>query len=105
MPLDFVYESESNSYRLDLYDTDKKLVEKIQTGIGDPSLFTGTNFLYIDGIFAATVPETVDQREWITSTNPIGENDLKTAKVAQYNYYISQGRNKEINDEAYLGFE
>lgn len=105
MPLDFIYESASNSYRLDLYDTEEKLIKKIQTGTGDPALFTGTNFLYIDGIFGATVPKTVTQREWITSTKPIGENDLTVAKVAQYNYYIAQGRNKEINDEAYLGFE
>ena len=29
MPLDFVYEKASNSYRLALYDTDKKLLEKV----------------------------------------------------------------------------
>ena len=39
------------------------------------------------------------------STKPAGENDLQKAKVAQFDYYISQGRNSEINDDAYLGFE
>ena len=35
----------------------------------------------------------------------IGENDLEKAKVAKYSYYIAQGRNSEVEDEAYLGFE
>ena len=47
----------------------------------------------------------VEQRELITSTKPIGENNLEQAKVAKYNYYISMGRNSEINDAAYMGFE
>ena len=41
MPLDFIYEKASNSYRMSLYDTDEKLLEKIQTGRGDPSIFSG----------------------------------------------------------------
>ena len=52
MPLDFVYEKASNSYRLALYDTDKKLLEKVQTGKGDSTIFEGNAFLYIEGIFA-----------------------------------------------------
>ena len=105
MPLDFIYEQASNSYRLDLYDTSEKLVTKIQTGKGDPTLFSGSTYLAISGIFAATVPEAVQQRDLVTSSLPIGENDLTKAKAAQYSYYIAQGRQKDINDEAYLGFE
>ena len=41
MPLDFIYEVDSNSYRLDLYDTDEKLVTKFQTGKGDPHRYPG----------------------------------------------------------------
>lgn len=29
MPLDFIYEKGSNSYRLDVYDTDEKLLAKV----------------------------------------------------------------------------
>ena len=32
MPLDFVYDKANNRYMLDLYDTDEKLLEKVQTG-------------------------------------------------------------------------
>ena len=35
----------------------------------------------------------------------VGFNDLKKAKSAKYSYYIDQSRNKDINEEAYLGFE
>ena len=57
MPLDFIYEKESNSYRLDLYETDEQLIAKVQTGKGDPSLYAGADYLYIDGMFASTEPE------------------------------------------------
>ena len=82
MPLDFIYEQDTNSYRLDLYEDDQALVEKINTGKGDPRLFTSANYLYIDGIFAATEPKTVEQRERDSPSKPIGENNLKKAKVA-----------------------
>jgi len=60
MPLDFIYERESNSYRLDRYESDEELVSKVQTGKGDLSLFAGTKYLFIDGMFADTVPNEVD---------------------------------------------
>ena len=41
----------------------------------------------------------------LTPTKPIGENDLSKAKVASYSYYLNQGRDITINEEAYLGFE
>ena len=43
-----------------LYDTDEKIVAKVQTGIGDPTLYTGSNFIYIEGLFAATDPVNVE---------------------------------------------
>ena len=61
MPLDFVYEKVSNSYMLSKYETDEKLLTKVQTGKGDLSVFTGSYFLYIEGIFAKTVPKNVEQ--------------------------------------------
>ena len=57
MPLDFVYEKKYDSYLLDSkYDTDEKLLEKIQTGKGDLSIYEGNRFIYIDGIFSETEP-------------------------------------------------
>ena len=50
----------SNSYNIQLYDTDEKIVTKVQTGRGDPSLYTGANFIYIEGLFAATDPANVE---------------------------------------------
>lgn len=58
------------------------MVEKIKTGKGDPRLFTGANYLYIEGIFAATEPDTIEQREWVSPSKPIGENNIEKAKVA-----------------------
>ena len=57
MPLDFVYEKVPDGYLLDSkYDTDEKLLEKIQTGKGDLDIYEGNRFLYIDGIFSETEP-------------------------------------------------
>ena len=61
MPLDFVYDLETGEYQLDRYKSDEELVEKIQTGIGDPALFLGNRFLDIEGIFGGTDPSPVDQ--------------------------------------------
>lgn len=41
MPLDFIYEKNENDYRLDIYDTDEKLLKKVQTGRGDPAIYDG----------------------------------------------------------------
>ena len=55
MPLDFVYEKESNKYLLDeVYNTDEKIVDKIRSGKGDPDIYHGNLFLHIDSIFSET---------------------------------------------------
>ena len=61
MPLDFIYDKSENSYQLDKYKTDAELLAKIQTGKGDPTLYEGTNFLFVDNIFAETIPRSVEQ--------------------------------------------
>ena len=48
MPLDFIYELSSDSYRSDLYDTDEKLITKMRTGRGDPERYPGRDFIYLD---------------------------------------------------------
>lgn len=61
MPLDFVYDRELANYDLEAYADDAALLAKVQTGKGDPLLFEGNRFLYIEGIFVDTVPSPVEQ--------------------------------------------
>ena len=62
MPLDFVYDKATNAYLLEsTYNTDEKLLTKVQTGKGDPSIYEGNMFLNIEGIFSETDPTPVDQ--------------------------------------------
>ena len=110
MPLDFLYEKGTNEYMLDeKYDSDQKLLEKVQTGRGDLAIYeVNQSFLYIEGMFADTEPKLIEQQMYPNSARPdltVGTNDLMKAKVAQYSYYIDHARNKDIDDEAYLGFE
>ena len=59
MPLDFIYEKTLNGYAFEKYDTDEKLLAKIQTGKGDKGIFFGINFLHIESMFAETKPSKV----------------------------------------------
>ena len=61
MPLDFVFEKNSNSYRLDKYFTDGQLLTKVQTGKGDPNIYKGNKFLFLESFLAETEPATVQQ--------------------------------------------
>ena len=58
-PLDFVYERWNDTYNISRYDTDKELVDKIQTGKGDEYLYTWQS-IYIENVFGGTTPEKVD---------------------------------------------
>ena len=60
--LDFVYEKYNDTYNLTeaAYKDDKELLKKIQTGKGDPEIFTGFSFLYLTGFVGGTVPEEID---------------------------------------------
>jgi len=43
---------------LDLYDTNEKLLEKVQSGIGDPEMYNNDqSFLDIEKMFAGIEPE------------------------------------------------
>lgn len=96
---------------LDLYDTDAKLLEKVQSGKGDPEIYNeDQTFLFIEGIFAGTEPETIYQhmhinKGWNEEEDRVGRNDLRKAKATQYSYFISQNRLEEVDEDAYLGFE
>ena len=105
MPLDFVYNKEENEYDLSRYATDADLLAKVQSGKGDLAIFEGNKFLFIEGIFAETEPEVVEQQMVLNAERPFGQNNLKKAKAAKYTYYIQQARQSEFNEEAFLGFE
>ena len=61
MPLDFVYEKGTNKYMLDDYDSDEKLLEKVQTGRGDLAIYEGDQrYLFIEDIFAITEPTVIE---------------------------------------------
>jgi len=68
-------------------------------------MFIGNRILNIENIFAQTDPEVIEQQFTANPLRPYGKNNLKRAKAARYNYYIAQGRNKQIGEDAYLGFE
>ena len=79
MPLDFIFEKGSNSYRLDLYDTDEKLLTKVNTGKGDLEIFKGNKFLYLEGFLAAMEPVPLEQQLYPNPSNPlklVGQNNL-----------------------------
>ena len=82
--MDFVYERWNDTYNISRYDTDKELVEKIQTGKGDENLYTWQN-IYVN-IFGGTTPKDVDQN-FIT-----GVNDLEYAKAATITYILETTR-------------
>ena len=84
-PLDFIYERWNDTYNLTRYDSDKELVDKIQTGKGDPFLYDYLN-IYVDSVFGGTTPEKVEQ-----DFND-GTNDLEYAKAAQIYWILDTGR-------------
>ena len=93
----------------DVYDTNEKLLAKVQTGKGDLEMYdSDNNYLDIEGIFGSTEPETIEQRIYLNPSHlkeGIGKNNLLKAKAAQYTYFVSQNRLEDINENAYLGFE
>ena len=47
---------------LEKYETDEQLLEKVQTGRGDPAIYEGDNlFLFVEGIFSGTEPAEIEQ--------------------------------------------
>ena len=56
MPLDFVYDLESESYKFDGL-TQKALTAKIQTGKGDPQIYsTATNYISLAAMLGEVSP-------------------------------------------------
>ena len=55
--LDFVYDLETNSYRIDKY-SQSEYIEKIRTGKGDPQVFSNFNsFIDLSKILGETTPQ------------------------------------------------
>ena len=62
-PLDFVYEKYNDTYNITeaAYKDNDELLDKIQTGKGDPEIYKGYRLLYVDTFLGGTLPEEVDQ--------------------------------------------
>ena len=61
--LDFVYEKYNDTYNITeaAVKDNKELLERIQTGKGDPEIYGGYNYLYLDAFVGGTIPEEIDQ--------------------------------------------
>lgn len=71
------------------YDTNSKLLGKIQTGKGDEELYEGWKYIFIDAIFGGTKPENIKQEE-------DGINDIERARAARFTYVFDRSRMKGI---------
>ena len=73
---------------LDKYDSDDKLLKKVQTGFGDLAVYEGDQrYLQIEDIFAATEPEIIEQQINVNPSKPeltVGINNLRKAKATKY---------------------
>ena len=112
MPLDFIYELSSDSYRFDLYDSDEKLIEKMRTGRGDPERYAGRDFIYINSFMGQTEPSPAMPPESFPTSetlpedyDKIGLNSIVSAKAVSYSFIIANSRNPDFEEGAYNGWE
>ena len=83
IPLDFVYDSESDSFQLP-FKTDEELVKKIQQGKTERALFRNENgVIRISDLFGTIKPENFYQNELT------GENNLSEARGAIFVLYLT----------------
>ena len=95
MPIDFIYDLETNSYPLKKYATDEDLMAKIKLGKTEPS-----NILRVGNFLAETTPaELVQDPE----TGVIDK--IEKAKAASWAVFIRNGRNEDIDESAYEAWE
>ena len=89
-PLDFIYDRRTDTYDLSQFHTDMDLISRIQSGKGDKTfMFYGHKNLYVELMFAGTIPEVV------TQDYTEGYNDLYSAKSARWMYTLD---NKPISE-------
>ena len=96
-PLDFVYEKYNDTYNITeaRFKDDTELLELIQTGKGDPEIYTGFQNLYVDYFLGGTNPVEVEQN-LVT-----GRNDIQTAKATYFTSIVDQNRNPEYTEDMY----
>ena len=70
-PIDFVYDSETDSYDLSRYSSDADILEALQQGRTESTIFKNTdNIIFVNQIFGGTFPEVLYQ-------NPVtGRNNM-----------------------------
>jgi hypothetical protein len=97
-PLNFIFELESGEYNMTRYDTNSKLLGKIQTGKGDEELYESWQYIFIEFIFGGTRPESVKQES-------DGSNDIEKAKATRYGYAFDRNRNLGLKRAWYNKWE
>lgn len=85
-PLDFVYERWNDTYNISRYDNDQELIDKIQTGKGDPYLYKNFRIIFLDTMLGGTTPEEPDQDTFT------GVNDIEYAKAAKVYWVLDTDR-------------
>ena len=70
-PIDFVYDSETDSYDLSRYSSDADILKALQQGRTERTIFKNTdNIIFVNQIFGGTFPEVLYQ-------NPVtGRNNM-----------------------------
>ena len=96
MPIDYIYDVETNSYPLEKYATNEDLLAKIKLGRSEPSYV----ILPIDNIFAATSPA-----ELVQDLETGLVEDITKAKAASWALFIKNNRNEDIDETMYEVWE
>lgn len=96
MPIDFIYDLETNSYPLDKYATNADLLAKIKLGKSEPSY----RVLPVANFLAETTPAEIMQ----DSETGLVE-DITKAKAASWAMFIRNNRNEDIDETMYDAWE
>ena len=84
MPVDFLYDLETDSYRLDVFRSDRDLIRRIQHGKTEQELFRkNSSTLRIADVFGVIEPKNFYQNE------ETGENNITGARAASFHIYLS----------------
>lgn len=84
-----MYDLSKGAYDLDAYATDAELLAKINTGRSDVAF----GIVSLGNFVAATTPET------ITQNDVSGVNNIESAKVVTYTFFIENKRIAEIDSD------
>ena len=94
--LDFIYMEEYGVYDLGTYDTDYKILNKVQTGYASDDT---AKILFLDQFVGGTTPEQLDQSALT------GKNNIEQARATILTYFVDTDRRNSLTEEWYVFFE